>query len=151
MHKLLTPGQLVEDLKKINGIQRAGDDTINGRAAEKYQYSAATDTKTKAGEVKANAFVYVDKETGLPLRAELLAQSTGDVKGMNTARVVAEMHDINTNVDPSVFQPPAGYEKVAPEKVRQQIDALTGAVTAILKAMMAGANATPTPSASTTP
>ena len=73
------------------------------------------------------------------------------MKGMNTARVVAEMHDINTNVDPSVFQPPAGYEKVAPEKVRQQIDALTGAVTAILKAMMAGANATPTPSASTTP
>ena len=151
MHKLLTPGQLVEDLKKINGIQRAGDDTINGRTAEKYQYSAAADTKTKAGEVIANAFVYVDKEAGLPLRAELLAQSTGDVKGMNTARVVAEMRDINTNVDPSMFQPPAGYEKVAPEKVRQQIDALTGAVTAILKAMMAGTSATSTPSASTTP
>ena len=151
MHKLLTPGQLVEDLKKINGIQRAGDDTINGRAAEKYQYSAAADTKTKAGEVKANAFVYVDKETGLPLRAELLAQSTGDVKGMNSARVVAEMRDINTNIDPTMFQPPAGYEQVAPEKVRQQIDALAGAVTAILKAMMAGATATPTPSPSTAP
>src|ERR1044071_8965348 len=109
MHKLLTPGQLVEDLKKINGIQRAGDDTVNGRPAEKYQYSAAADTKTKAGEVKANALVYVDKETGLPLRAELLAQSTGDVKGMNSARVVAEMRDINTNVDTTMFQPPAGY------------------------------------------
>jgi hypothetical protein len=101
--------------------------------------------------VKTNAYVYVDKETGLPLRAELLAQSTGDVKGMNAARVVAEMRDINTNIDPSMFQPPAEYEKVAPEKVRQQIDALTGAVTAILKAMMAGATATPTPSASTNP
>ena len=151
MHKLLTPGQLVDDLKKINGIQRAGDETINGRAADKYQYSAAADTKTKAGEVKANAFVYVDKETGLPLRAELLAQSTGDVKGMNAARVVAEMRDINTNIDPTIFQPPAGFEQVAPEKVRQQIDALTGAVTAILKAMMAGASTSPTPSGSTTP
>jgi len=151
MHKLLTPGQLVDDLKKINGIQRAGDETINGRAADKYQYSAAADTKTKAGEVKANAFVYVDKETGLPLRAELLAQSTGDVKGMNAARVVAEMRDINTNVDTTMFQPPAGFEQVAPEKVRQQIDALTGAVTAILKAMMAGATASPTPAKSTTP
>ena len=151
MHKLLTPGQLVDDLKKINGIQRAGDETINGRAADKYQYSAAADTKTKAGEVKANAFVYVDKETGLPLRAELLAQSTGDVKGMNAARVVAEMRDINTNVDTTMFQPPAGFEQVAPEKVRQQIDALTGAVTAILKAMMAGATASPTPASSTTP
>jgi hypothetical protein len=151
MHKLLTPGQLVDDLKKINGIQRAGDETINGRAADKYQYSAAADTKTKAGEVKANAFVYVDKETGLPLRAELLAQSTGDVKGMNAARVVAEMRDINTNIDTTMFQPPAGFEQVAPEKVRQQIDALTGAVTAILKAMMAGATASPTPAKSTTP
>ena len=37
IHKLLTPGQLVEDLKKINGIQRAGDETIGGRAAEKNQ------------------------------------------------------------------------------------------------------------------
>ena len=151
MHKLLTPGQLVEDLKKINGIQRAGDDTINGRAAEKYQYNNETKTNTKAGDVKTNAYVYVDKETGLPLRAELLAQSTGDVKGMNSARVVAEMRDINTSIDLSLFQPPAGYEKVAPEKVRQQIDALTGAVTAILKAMMAGATATPTPNASATP
>jgi hypothetical protein len=151
MHKLLTPGQLVEDLKKINGIQRAGDDTVNGRAAEKYQYSNETKTNTKAGDVKTNAYVYVDKETGLPLRAELLAQTSGDVKGMNSARVVAEMRDINTNVDPGIFQPPAGFEKVAPEKVRQQIDALTGAVTAILKAMMAGATATPTPAASATP
>ena len=151
IHKLLTPGQLVEDLKKINGIQRAGDETINGRPAEKYQYSAATNTNTKAGEVKADAFVYVDKDTGLPLRAELLAQSSGDVKGMNSARVVAEMRDINTNIDLTTFQPPSGYDQVAPEKVRQQIDALTGAVTAILKAMMAGASATPTPAASTTP
>src|ERR1041384_3913094 len=27
--KLLTPGQLVDDLKKIKGIERAGDDTMN--------------------------------------------------------------------------------------------------------------------------
>ncbi len=151
MHKLLTTGQLVDDLKKINGIQRAGDETINGRSAEKYQYSAATNTNTKAGEVKANAFVYVDKDTGLPLRAELLAQSSGDVKGMNSARVVAEMRDIKTDIDPTMFQPPAGYDQVAPEKVRQQIDALTGAVTAVLKAMMAGATATPTATSSATP
>ncbi len=151
MHKLLTPGQLVEDLKKINGIKRAGDETINGRAAEKYQYSAATNTNTKAGEVTANAFVYVDKDTGLPLRAELLAQSSGDVKGMNSARVIAEMRDIKTDVDQTMFQPPTVYDQVAPEKVSQQINALTGAITAILKAMMAGASATPTPTSSATP
>src|SRR5712664_4131295 len=138
-HKLLTPGQLVDDLKKIKGIERAGEGPMDGRTAEKYRYSASTNTNTKAGQVKAEAFVYVDKETGLPLRAELLAESSGDVKGVKAARVIAEMRDIKTNVDASLFQTPTGYEQVAPEKVRQQIDALTSAVTAILKAMMAGA------------
>lgn len=150
-HKLLTPGQLVDDLKKIRGIERVGEETMNGRTAEKYRYTSATNTNTKAGEVKAEAFVYVDKETGLPLRADLLAQSSGDVKGVNAARVVAEMRDIKTDVDVSMFQAPSGYEQVAPEKIRQQIDALTSAVTAILKAMMAGASGSPAPATGATP
>ena len=150
-HKLLTPGQLVEDLKKIKGIERQGEGPMDGRTAEKYRYTAEKETNTKAGEVKAEAFVYVDKETGLPLRSELLAESSGDVKGVKAARVVAEMRDIKTDVDPSFFQTPAGYEQVPPEKIRQQIDALTGAVRAILSKMMAGASAAPSPAASGTP
>jgi hypothetical protein len=151
MHKLLTPGQLVEDLKKIPGLERAGEGPIDGRSAEKYRYSKIANTNTKAGEVKAEAFVYVDKETGLPLRAELLAESSGDIKGVRAARVVAEMRDIKTEVDAKMFEPPADFAQVASEKVRQQIDALTGALTAILKAMMSGASATPAPTASVTP
>jgi hypothetical protein len=151
-HKLLTPGQLVDDLKKIKGIERAGEGPMDGRTAEKYRYSTSTNTNTRAGEVKAEAFVYVDKETGLPLRAELLAESSGDVKGVKAARVVAEMRDIKTDVDASQFQTPTGFEQVAPEKVRQQIDALTSAITAILKAMMAGASGgSPSPAASASP
>jgi hypothetical protein len=152
VHKLLTPGQLVESLKNIKGVERVGEGPMDGRVADKYRYTASTNTNTKAGEVKAEAFVYVDKETGLPLRAELLAESSGDVKGVKAARVVAEMHDIKIDVAPALFEPPAGYEQVAPEKVRQQIDALTSAVTAILKAIMANAmSASPTPAASVTP
>jgi hypothetical protein len=147
-HKLLTPGQLVEDLKNIRGVERVGEGPMDGRAAEKYRYSASTNTNTKAGEVKAEAFVYVDKETGLPLRAEMLAESSGDIKGVKAARVVAEMHDIKTDVAATLFEPPSGYSQVAPEKVRQQIDALTSAVAAILKAMMANAGgASPSPAA----
>ena len=151
-HKLITPGQLVEDLKNIRGVERVGEGPMNGRSAEKYRYSASTNTNTKAGEVKAEAFVYVDKETGLPLRAEMLAESSGDVKGVKAARVVAEMRDIKTDVAPALFEPPAGYEQVAPEKVRQQIDALTSAVAAILKAMIANAgSASSSPTASVKP
>ena len=152
LHKLFTPGQLVESLKNIPGVERVGEGPMNGRSAEKYRYSTSTNTNTKAGEVKAEAFVYVDKETGLPLRAEMLAESSGDVKGVKAARVVAEMRDIKTDVAPTLFEPPAGYEQVAPEKVRQQIDALTSAVAAILKAMMANAgSASSSPAASVKP
>ncbi len=143
MHKMLTPGQLVESLKNVKGIERAGDETFNGRAAEKYQYSKTANTNTKAGEVQANAYIYVDKDTGLPLHAEILAESSGDVKGVKAARVVAEMQNISTNIDSSTFEVPAGYAQVPPEKIRQQIDALTGAVTAILKAMIANVNTAP--------
>jgi len=152
-HKLLTPGQLVDDLKTIKGVEHVGEGPMDGRTAEKYRYSTSTNTNTKGGEVKAEAFVYVDKETGLPLRAELLAESSGDVKGVKAARVVAEMRDIKTDVAPALFEPPAGYEQVAPEKVRQQIDALTSAVAAILKAMMTNAvgPSSPSPAASAKP
>ena len=156
MHKMLTPGQVVESLKNVKGIERAGDETFNGRTAEKYQYSKTAKTNTKAGEVQADAYIYVDKETGLPLHAEIIAESSGDVKGVKAARVVAEMQDIKTNIDPSIFEIPSGYSQVPPEKIRQQIDALTGAVTAILRAMVANVSsgqpsASPMMSPSVTP
>jgi len=151
-HKLITPGQLVEDLKNIRGVERAGEGPMDGRTAEKYRYSTQTNTNTKAGEVKAEAFVYVDKETGLPLRAEMLAESSGDVKGVKAARVVAEMRDIKTDVAAALFEPPVDYAQVAPDKVRQQIDALTSAVAAILKAMMSSAaGSSPSPVATVNP
>ena len=150
LHKMLTPGQLVDDLKNRKGVEPAGEGLINGRAADKYRYSASTNTNTKAGEVKAEAFVYVDKETGLPLRVEMLAESSGDVKGVKAARVIAEMKDIKTEIASSLFEVPAGYAQVAPEKIRQQIDALTNAVAAILKAIIttqgSQSGASPSPS-----
>jgi len=143
-------------LKNRKGVEPAGEGLIEGRAADKYRYNASTNTNTRAGEVKAEAFVYVDKETGLPLRAEMLAESSGDVKGVKAARIVAEMKDIKTDIAPTLFEVPAGYAQVAPEKIRQQIDALTNAVAAIIKAMISSQSgqtaASPSPlSSSPTP
>src|SRR2546427_774416 len=101
--KLMTPGQLVESLKNVKGVQRVGDETIDGRAADKYSYSNSTNTNTQAGQINTQAFVYVDKDTGLPLRSELVSESSGDVKGVKGARVIAEMRDIKTDIDPSLF------------------------------------------------
>ena len=151
LQKLMTPGQIVADLKNKSGVEKVGEEQVNGRTAEKYRYAASKDTKTQAGEVTAEAFVFIDKETRLPLRTEVNAETSGEVKGVNAARIVAEMRDIKTDVDTAQFQLPEGYAQVAPEKIRQQIDALTSAVASILRAMMANmqvSGASPSPTGS---
>jgi hypothetical protein len=136
LQKLMTPGQLVSYLEKLRGVERVGDETLNGRSADKYRYANTTNTSTSAGQVNTEAFVYVDKETGLPLRSELYSEASGNVQGVKGAKIVAEMRDINTTVDPTLFQVPAGLNKVPPEQVRAQIDAFTSTVAAVIKALL---------------
>ena len=150
IQKLMTPGQIVAWIEKRKGIERVGDEEVNGRKADKYRYATTTNTNTQAGQVSTQAFVYVDKETGLPLRSELFAETSGDVKGVKGARIVAELRDISTTIDPTMFEVPAGLNKVTPEQVRQQIDALTSAASAVLKAIMSNMQ-TSRPAASTSP
>jgi len=157
IQKLMTPGQLVMYLSKQKGYERVGDEQVNGRMAEKYRYAAAAKTGTTAGDVKTETFVYVDKETGLPLRSELMTEASGNVEGVKGGRVVAEMRDIKTEVNPSDFEVPPGLNKVTPDQIRQQIDALAGTVGALLKAMLSNMNMqggtmnTPAPTATPSP
>jgi len=160
LQKLMTPGQLVAYLEKLKGVERVGDDTVNGRAADKYRYATTTNTSTSAGQVSSEAFVYVDKDTGLPLRSELYTEASGNVQGVKGAKIVAEMRDINTNVDDALFQVPDGLNKVPPEQVRAQIDSITNTVAAVIKALLSnmttsgpatGASPSSSPSVSPSP
>lgn len=148
LQKLMTPGQIVSYLERLKGVERVGDDTMNGRPADKYRYATTTNTSTSAGQVNTEAFFYVDKDTGLPLKAELYSEATGNVQGVKGAKVVAEMRDISTDIDDSLFQVPAGLNKVPPEQVRQQIDSLTNTVAAVLRALLSNMNAAATASVS---
>ena len=136
IHKLMTPGQIVSHIERLKGVEKIGDETVNGRTAEKYRYATTTNTSTSAGAVKSEAFVFIDKETGLPLRTEIYSEATGNVQGVKGAKIVAEMRDINTTVDESLFQVPTGLTKVPPEQVRQQIDAFTNTVAALVRALI---------------
>ncbi|OLE54371.1 MAG: hypothetical protein AUG51_08880 [Acidobacteria bacterium 13_1_20CM_3_53_8] len=137
LQKLMTPGQIAEMIRRQKGFQYVGDEQYQGHLAEKYHYTGATQTNTQAGTVTSEINIFIDKATGLPLHAELFSEATGQVEGMRGARLVAEMRDIQTTADPSLFQvPPQGYTKVEPQQVRQQIDALTGTVAAIVKALL---------------
>ena len=152
LQKLMTPGQLVARLEKLQGVEAVGEEAVNGRPALKYRYQRVSNTNTNAGTVNTEAFIFVDKETGLPLRSELYTEATGDVQGVKGAKVVAEMRDISTIVDPSLFEIPLDYKKVPPEQVKQQINALTNAAMSLVRALMSNvATTSGSPAMSPTP
>lgn len=151
LHRLMTPGQLVSYLDRLQGIELVGEESVNGRTALKYRYVRNAQTQTSAGEVKTESFVYVDKETGLPLRTELFTEASGNVQGVKGAKVVAEMREISTNVDPALFEVPAGLSKVPEAQVRAQVDAVANTVAAVLRTLLTNMNSTasPTPASTT--
>ena len=149
IHKLMTPGQLVSYLDKLQGIEFVGEEPLAGRTALKYRYAKTAQTQTSAGEVKTESFVFVDKDTGLPLRAELFGEASGNVQGVKGAKVVAEMRDIQTTVDPSLFEIPAGMNKVPEAQVRAQVNAVTNTVAAVLRTLLMNMNTAPPPASPT--
>lgn len=151
LQKLMTAGQLVSYLEKLKGVERVGEEQMAGRTADKYRYATTTNTSTSAGEVKSEAFFYIDKETGLPLRVQLNSEASGNVQGVKGAKIVAEMRDINTNVDDSLFQIPPGLNKVPPEQVRAQIDSFMNTVLALGKVILSNMNSAAATSASPAP
>ena len=145
LHRLMTPGQLVAHLDRLRGIEFVGEEQQAGRTALKYRYARTAQTQTSAGEVKTESFVYVDKDTGLPLRAELFSEASGNVQGVKGANLVAEMRDITTNVDPSLFEIPTGFNKVPEAQVRAQVDAVANTLLAVLRALLEQRGAAPPP------
>lgn len=135
---MMTPGQIVSQLKSASGYQLVGDDQWQGRPVTKYRYAGKTQTGTQqAGEVQSEAFLYVDKATGLPLRSETFLESTGSTQGR--LKIVQEMTNIRLDekdIPASIFDEPKGMSKIAPEQVRQQVDFITNAAIAIAGNLM---------------
>jgi hypothetical protein len=119
--RAMTPGQLVAYVQRQQGVTRVGEETLNGRQTTKYRVAGQTNTNTQAGQVQGESFIYVDNETGLPLRVEGFSQASGNVQGVRAGNIVVEMRDIKTEVDPARFELPQGYAKLEPEQVRQQL------------------------------
>lgn len=151
LQKLMTPGQIIAHLDRLKGIEPAGEDTVNGRNAVKYRYARDMKTNTSAGTVSTESFIFIDKETGLPLRAELFGEASGNVEGVKGVKVIAEMRDITTDVDASLFEVPAGMNKVSEEQVRAQVNALIGTVGAILRTVLANMNSASQPATAASP
>ena len=128
----MTPGQLVALVTKQQGVTLVGEETFNGRPAVKYRAVGGAQTQTTAGQVKGETFIYVDKETGLPLRIEGFGQSTGNVQGITGGNIVIETRDLKTDVNPADFEIPQGYKQLSPEEVRQRVQVLAQGLQALM-------------------
>ena len=151
----MTPGQLVAYVSRQQGVTLVGEETLNNRPATKYRLAGKTQTSTTAGEVAGETFIYVDKETGLPLRVEGFGQSSGNVQGMSGGRAVLETRDLKTDVNAADFELPQGYSQITPEQLKQQTAQLMQFVQGIMGLInaqaQAGAAATPAASPAASP
>lgn len=120
----LTPAQIVAHLRRQQGVERVGEEQSNGRTVVRYRYAATAQTQTQAGAVRADSYFLVDKDTGLPVHAELTGRSTGNVQGVNTARLVADMTDIQTTANAADFELPQGYQQLTEQQIKQQAQGL---------------------------
>lgn len=138
VRRMMTPAQMIEQAKSYKGIERVGEEQFNGRTAIKYRYGAVTDTKSQAGQVETQSYFLVDKDTGLPLRSELVSETTsgGNVQGLKGLRVITETSEIQTTAPADLFAEPTDYRKATPEEVKGQVNAIFGIVSTFLGQML---------------
>ena len=141
MPSLMMPAEIVSHLKTRRGFERVGEEQMDGRTVVKYRHAGAARTGTQAGDVNAETFVYVDKETGLPVRTEFLSQASKSVQGVQGVKIVTEMRDIKTDVDKALFDVPEGMNKVTAEEVREKVNTVMTAAVAIAGALVNNMNA----------
>ena len=110
---LLTPGAIAEELKPRAQYEKLGLEPVNGRTAVKYRLTGAGDASKKT-----DGLIFMDQETGLPLRCEL---NTAAQPGTNL-RVIVEARDVQLNPNPLQFDVPVGMKKITPQEARPQIE-----------------------------
>lgn len=137
VRRMLTPEQIVEQVKAVRGVERVGEETYNGRTVIKYRYAATANTQTRAGRVATESFLLVDKETGLPLRSETVSQSqSGSVQGVGGMRAITEITDLKTEAPPTMFDAPTDMQKIESSQIRGQVELVFNSLVAALGQMM---------------
>ncbi|MEK6410284.1 MAG: hypothetical protein AABN34_25460 [Acidobacteriota bacterium] len=116
---MLTPGAIAERLKSRAQHEQLGLDTINGRTAIKYRLTGSGDASRQT-----DGMIFVDRETGLPLRCEMNLVLPAGTK----SRVIVEARDLQLSPDRAQFDVPAGMKKVSPQEAKQQVEGFATAL-----------------------
>jgi len=132
VRRLMMPGEIVNQVKNVRGVERVGEENVNGRQVVKYRYGSVSNTQSTAGQVKTESFLLIDKETGLPLHSETVSEAQGNVQGYKGMRFVTEMSDIKTETTPDMFALPTDYQKIDAAQVKSQVELIFNAVGLLL-------------------
>lgn len=114
---LMSPASALERLKERTPYESLGTETLNGRAVVKYRFTGAADTRTRAGTAQAASLVYVDQETGLPLRTEIETTSSSGAG----ARIVTATESLQLSPDSTLFEVPTQMKRVTSAELKQQV------------------------------
>jgi hypothetical protein len=132
MGQLLTPVGMLEQLKnRAPQAQSLGTEQLSGRQAMKWQFAGQAQTGTQTGKAVADSLVWVDQETGLPLRSEIVVNTTGG----DTARITSITENLQLNPDESLFNVPDGMQKVTTDQLKQQVQAAMGWLRVLIGSM----------------
>lgn len=113
------PGAVAGQLKSRAQFEQLGLEPVNGRTALKYRVTGAGEAAARADGV-----IFVDQETGLPLRSEINIALPAGAK----SRMIVEARDVQLNPDRTQFDVPAGMKKVTPQEAKQQIESFASAL-----------------------
>jgi outer membrane lipoprotein-sorting protein len=123
---VMSPTSIVARLKERAQYEQIGTAPVNGRTAIKYRFRAAADTHTKVGTAQADSIVYVDQETGLPLRSEIETSSSSGAG----ARITTSAESLQLAPEPSLFEVPTNMKKVTSAELKQQVQSFVGTIRA---------------------
>lgn len=114
---LMSPASALERLKERSKYESLGTETLNGRTVAKYRFKGAVDTQTRAGTAQASGTVFVDQETGLPLRTEIDSTSSSGAG----AQIVTVTEGLQLSPDPTLFEVPTQMKKVTTAELKNQV------------------------------
>lgn len=124
---VMSPVSAIEQLKQRTQYEQVGTEVVNGRTAIKYRFRGTADTHTGIGTAQADSIVFIDQETGLPLRSEIDTTSSSGAG----ARIVTVAENLQFAPEARLFEVPTGMKKVTTTELKQQVQSFVGAMRAV--------------------
>lgn len=126
--RAMTPSAIANQLKARARAEALGVELVNGRSARKFRFKSESQTQDGA--------IYVDIETGLPVRAEV---NTTPASG-KPLRIIVEGREVQLNPDRAIFDVPAGMKKVSTQEAKQAIEMFSGILKSFSDALSGSAS-----------